>query len=71
MKKIHYYCIYPIDSNKKTNKVFVTNDDFSVGGTKWRCSYMQDDQWFYFDSFGVQLDEFSLQLLPKPITFHI
>ena len=70
MKKFHYFCIYPTDSYKNTNKLFVTNADYSVGGTQWRYYYIQDDQWFYFDSFGGQLDEISLQLLPKPITFY-
>ena len=41
-----------------------------MGGTQWTCFYIKDNKSFYFDFFGTQADEFLLNHLPKPITYH-
>ena len=41
-----------------------------MGGSHWTYFSMKDNKSFYFDSFGGQPDNCSLQQLPKPITYH-
>ena len=41
-----------------------------MGGTHWTCFIVKYNKSFYFDSFGVQPDEFLLKQLPKPIINH-
>ena len=40
-----------------------------MGGTHWVAFIVKDNKSYYFDSFGVQPDKFTLKL-PKPIIYH-
>ena len=54
-----------------SDKGFVNTDNGSQGATHWTCFIVKDNKAVYFDSFGVQTDEFLLKQLPKPIIYHI
>ena len=41
-----------------------------MGGTQWVCCLVKDNNSYYFDSFGVNLDNFLLKQLPKPTMYH-
>ena len=41
-----------------------------MGGTCWSCLIVKDIKPYYYDSFGVQPDNFQLKQLPKPIIYH-
>ena len=69
LKRVYKYSIYHRISTITTKKGFVSIDNGSMGETHWTCFCVKDKS-FYLDSFGGQLDKFSLKQLPKPITFH-
>ena len=62
--------IYPRDSKIYSDKEFVNIDAGSMGRTNWTYFTVNDNKSYYFDSFGGQPDEFLLNQLPKPITYH-
>ena len=64
------YPIYPRDSKKYSDKVFVNIDNGSQGGTHWSCFYIKDNKSYYFDSFEGQPDKCFLNQLPQPIIYH-
>ena len=70
LKKVFNYAIYPRDSKKYSDKGFVNIDDGSMGGSHWTCFIVKDNKSYYFDSFGGQSDNFLLNQLPKPKTYH-
>ena len=41
-----------------------------MGGTHWNGFHRKDNKTFYFETFGVQTGNFSLEQLTKPITYH-
>ena len=41
-----------------------------MGGSHWTCFLVKDNKSYYFDSFGGQPENFLLNQLPKPITYH-
>ena len=41
-----------------------------MDGPHWTCFYVNDNESYYFDSFGGQPDKFLLKQLPKPIIYH-
>ena len=60
LQKVYNYPIYPRDSRKYSDKRFVNIDNGSQGGTHWTCFILKDNTSYYFDSFGVQPDNFYL-----------
>ena len=70
IQRVYKYPIYPRDSQIFSDKGFVNIDNGSMGGSHWTCFIVKDKKSFYFDSFGVQPDNFLLNLLPKPIRYH-
>ena len=71
LQRIYNYPIYPRDSRILSDRGFVNLDNGSQGGSHWTCFIVKDNKLFYFDSFGGAPDKFLLNLLPKPITYHI
>ena len=71
LQRFYNYPIYPRDSKTYSDHGFVNIDNGSQGGTHWTCLMVKDNKSFYFDSFGVQLNRFLLNQLPKSITYHI
>ena len=53
-----------------SEKSFVNIDNGSQGGTHRSCFYIEDNNSYYFDSFGGKPDKFLLKQLPKPIIYH-
>ena len=53
-----------------SDKRFVNLDNGRMGGTPWTCFITKDNKSYYYDSFGGALDNFLLNKLPKPITYH-
>ena len=70
LQKIDKYPICPRDSKLYSEKGFINNDNGIMERSHWTCSCIKDNKSFYFDSFGGQPDKFSLEQLPKPITYH-
>ena len=70
LQRVYNYNIYPRDSKIYFDKGFVNIDNGSHGGTHWTCFIIKDNKSFYFDSFGGQPENFSLNQLPKPIIYH-
>ena len=70
LQRFYNYEIYPRDSKIYSNKGFVNIDDGRMGGSHLTCFIVKDNKSFYYDSFGVQPDNFLLRQLPKPITYH-
>ena len=69
LQKLSKSPIYPRDSTIYSDRVFLNIDNGTVGGTHWCNVYVKNNKSFYFDSFGVQLDKFFLNQLPKPIIY--
>ena len=53
-----------------SDKGFVNTDDGSQGGSHWTCFTMEDNKFYFFESFGGQPDKFLLNQLPKPVMYH-
>ena len=70
LQRVYIYPIYPRDSKIYLDKGFVNIDNGCQGGTHWTCFIVKDNKSFYFDSFGVQPDNFLLNQLPKPVIYH-
>ena len=70
LQNVYNYQIYPRGSVINTDKGFVKIDNGSMNGTDWTCCYIKQNKTFYFASFGGQHDNFLLNHLPKPLTFH-
>ena len=70
LQKIYIYPIYPRDSKKYSDKIFVNLDDGRMDGTHWTCFIMKDNKSYYFYSFGGTPDKFLLKQLPKQIIYH-
>ena len=70
LQKSYNYRIYPRDSKLYSDEGVVNIDNGAQGGTHWTCFIVKGNKSFYFDSFGVQPDEFLLNQLPKPIIYH-
>ena len=45
-------------------------DKGSKVGFHWKAFHLKNNNSFFFDSFGGQPEEFLVQQLPKPITYH-
>ena len=71
LQKIYNYPIYPRGSKIYSDRGFVNIDDGRLKGTHWTCFIVKDNKSFFFDSFGVQPDNFLLNQLPKPKLYHI
>ena len=69
-QRVYNCTIYSRDSKIYSNKVYVTLDNGSMGGTHWTCFMIKDNKSYYFDSFGGQPDKFLLNQLRKPVTYH-
>ena len=41
-----------------------------MGGTHWTCFIVEDNQSYYYDSFGGNPDNLLLNQLPKPNLYH-
>ena len=70
LRRVYIYPIYPRDSEKYSDKIFVNIDNGSQGRTHWTCFIIKENKSFYFDSFVGQPDEFLLNQLTKPIVYH-
>ena len=70
LQRVYIYIIYPRGSKIQSDKGFVNIDDSSRGETHWTCFIVRDNKSQYFDNFVVQPDNFLLNQLPKPITYH-
>ena len=70
LQRVYKYPKYPRDSKLYSDKRFDIIDNGSIGGTHWNCFMEKDKKYNYFDPFGVQPDEFLLNQLPKPMTYH-
>ena len=70
LQKVHNHHIYPGYSKLTSDKGPKKFDYGRRCGTHWTSFYIKGNKLFYFDSFGGKPDEFFLQHLPKPITFH-
>ena len=70
LQRVYNYPIYPRDSKKYSDKVFVNIDKIIQGGTRWTCFIVKDNKSHYIDSFGGQPDKFLLKQLPKPTIYH-
>ena len=70
LQRVYNYEIYPRESKKYSDKGFVNIDNGERGGTHWTCFIVKDNKSFYCDSFGGQPDNFLLNQLPKPKTYH-
>ena len=70
IQRIYKYPIYPRSSKIDLAKGFVKIDVGRMGGSHWTCFIFKDNKGYYFDSFGVQPDEFLLKQLHKPILYH-
>ena len=71
LQRDYIYHIYPTDSKIYSDIGFVKIDKGGMGGTHWTCFIKNDNNSYYFDSFGGQPDKFPLNHLPKPIIYHI
>ena len=60
IQRVYNISIYPRDSKKPSNEGFVNIDNGYHGGTQWNCFIMKDNKYYYFDSFGGQLEKFLL-----------
>ena len=60
LKRVYNVPIYARDSEKITNKKFVTLGNGEQGGTQWRCFYIKYKRTFYFDRFERQAYNFFL-----------
>ena len=69
-QRIYNFPIYPRDMKIYSVKAFVNIDKGSVGGNHWTCFILKGTHFYYFESFGSQPDNFSLNQLPKPTTYH-
>ena len=67
---MYIYPIYPRDSKINSDKGFVNLDNGSQVGTHWTCFIVKYKKTYYYDSFGGNLVNFLLNLLPKPIMNH-
>ena len=70
LQRLYNFPIYPRGSKIYSDKGFVNIDEGSQGHTHWNCFIVKDNQSYYFDSFGVQPDNFLINQLPKPIINH-
>ena len=70
LQRVYNYPIYPRDSQLYSDRGFVNLDNGSIGGSHWTCFIIKDNKSFYFDSFGLNPDEFLINQLPKPIIYH-
>ena len=70
LQRIYNYPIYPRDSKIQSDKGFVNIDNGSMGGSHWICFIINDEKYYYFDSFRGAPDKSLLSQLPKPITYH-
>ena len=61
--------IYPGDSRIVTPQGLMNIGDGSMGGTHWTFFHEKDNKPYYLNSFAGVSEKFSLQQLPKPITF--
>ena len=70
LQKKYNFPIHPRKSIIYSDRGFLKIDDGRRGGSHWCCFYIKDNQSYYFDSFGVRPDKFSLNQLPKPTIYH-
>ena len=70
LQKIDNHPVFPRDSKIYSDKGFVNIDNGSMGGSHWTCFIVKDKKSYYFDSFGVQPENFLLKQLPKTIIYH-
>ena len=70
LQRVYNYPIYPRDSKIYSDRGFVNIDDGRMGGSHWTCFIVKDNKSYYFDSFGVQPDNFLLKQLSKPLIYH-
>ena len=70
LERFYIYPIYPRDSKIYSDKGFVNIDNGSQCGSHWTCFIVKDNKAYYFDSFGVQPDNFLLNQFSKPIIYH-
>ena len=70
LQRVFNYPIYPRNSKIYSDKGFVNIDNGKMGVTHWCCFYFEDNESYYFDSFGGAPDKFLLKQLPKPIIYH-
>ena len=67
---VYSYPIYPRDSQRNSDKGFISIDDGSQGGTHWCCFILKDNKSFYNDSFGIHPDKFLLNQSTKSLIYH-
>ena len=70
LQKVYDYRMYPNISDIYSDKVFISLNNGSMGGSHWCCFILKDKKSSYFDSFSGQLDQFLRNQLPKPIIYH-
>ena len=70
LQKNFNYPIYPRDSKTYSDRGFVNIDDGRLNGSHWTCFIVEDNESYYFDSFGGTPDKFLLNQLPKPKIYH-
>ena len=70
LQSVYNFPIYPRDSKLYSDKGFVSIDNGPEGGTHCCAFYVKTKKTYCFDSFGGQPDNFLLNQLPKPITYH-
>ena len=70
LQKVFIYSIYPKDSKICSDKRFVNIDNRILGGTHWKAFYVENNNSYYFDSFGAQPYQFLLSQLPEPNIYH-
>ena len=66
LQRVYSHAINSRDSEIYSDKGFVIIDDRPQGGTHW-VYFIGKTKSYYFDSFGVQIDKFLPNQLPKPI----
>ena len=69
-QNVYNYSVYPSDSRIINNKGFVNFDNSSMEGSHWTWFKYKDKKSYYFDRFGWSADEFLLNQLTEPITYH-
>ena len=69
LQRVYNYEIYPSDSKRNTNKIFVKIVNGEQGESHRTCFIVKVEKCTYFDSFGGSPDKFLLKHLPKPVTY--
>ena len=70
LQRIYIYLVKPGDSKINSDEVFVIKDNGPQGGTHGVCFITRDNKSYNFESLGRSADNFLLNQLPEPITYH-